>query len=189
MTVKLTLNNKTAWTRRSLRKLVMAGLKEYALETNYYRVDVVPAGQRRTCSGYAYYNTGYVCVRIPHPRFVQGEDGLRYITDQFARVFEHEVMHNLGMSHPDMTKEGYRCRSGDAPTWAAGILLEPKKTKVKPTRQDRVNQREANAGAMVKRWERKLKLARTKLRYWQSKVRYYDRKKAATGPSPEAGNE
>lgn len=62
---------------------------------------------------------------------------------------------------------------------------EPTPKPVKKSNDALIDARANAAAAALKRWERKLKLARTKVRKARARVRYYERRQAARGGSHE----
>jgi len=67
------------------------------------------------------------------------------------------------------------------------ITKRAPRIKARPTSFAKLVHGKQNAEARVREWERKQKLATTKLKVWRAKVRYYDRKLEKRRPKEEAG--
>lgn len=136
--MSLTVDNQTEWDGRHLRSLVRTVIKQCGMSVNrrvtvktsgvagkenrWFLTDGQDAGLYR---GYAYYNSRRSQVTVPKiERKVRGE-WLRhdFMSKAFARVLEHELAHNRGMRHGEMTDDLRYCRQDidyDLPT------VEPK---------------------------------------------------------------
>lgn len=160
--------NKTHWDTRSLAAFFRKGLLSNGAWTN--RTIEVVYGRRH--SGIATVGGHWMRLRIPK----------KYVdTTILALVFEHELAHNLGVSHAEMDGDTRYCRVNEAgapPAWSLGMSIA---AKAAPPPVDHVAAREEKARKMLAAWERKLSLAKTKRGVWAKKVAYYDRKKAAGG--------
>jgi hypothetical protein len=97
---------------------------------------------------------------------------------RFARVFEHEVLHNKGVRHREMTPSQRNCDE-PLPKWAEGLVIRLKEPKAKRSAADKVAEREQHAREMLAAYERKQKRVATLLKKWKAKVRYYERRAAA----------
>jgi hypothetical protein len=94
-----------------------------------------------------------------------------------ARIFEHEILHNLGLRHGDMDERGtakWIWFSDIAPEWSKELTIRAHEAKPSPSPADRVAFREAHAKKMAERWEKKLAVAKRQAKKWQKKVRYYE---------------
>jgi hypothetical protein len=71
--------------------------------------------------------------------------------------------------------------------WAEQMPLErrPDKSEEKPAADVKVNQHMQHCLEQIIAWEKKAKLAETKLRKWKAKLRYYSKKLAVVLPGPE----
>lgn len=67
--------------------------------------------------------------------------------------------------------------------WGDGPEAAPATPVTPPRMAAVIEQREAKARAAMERWERKLKLAKTKLAKYRAKVKYYERRAANRGPA------
>lgn len=170
----LHVDNRTTYDTRDIRSAVLA-CEKYLDMTGPRRVVVVYA-RRGQVTGYAYYPrfgaTEGVGVRLRLPKIHKGE----VITDQLAREFfwlvEHELSHSRGVEHREL-------RGGPAgqvhgverrPNWAADLQLRLKPTKQKPSKAAVFDKKYAKATTDLARWQRKLKLANTKVKKLKSKL-------------------
>lgn len=144
------------------------------------------------CSGEAYRRSGWSRVRVPNPTTIRdmsegwGRLRQRRATDppatfpvhDFVHVLAHEFAHNVGLKHEQMDIR-YRNRSKEVVEqqfpWVTSLPVPvlPAK-KVVPLDVKRA-QKVATIAAAVARWERKSKLAATKLKYWRRRLRAYER--------------
>jgi hypothetical protein len=213
--MKLFVHNKTVFNTRALRRFFLAGIRAYGLEPKYgdYVIEVVYQTRlrgTRWVHGKATMHGRWVQMFLPRPinpdqeksiarlrergideKLVRRYEGsLELDVADLALVFEHELAHNAGLGHADMTDDVKWCR-GPVPTWASGFLpadFAPAPPKPKPSRAERLAalkfDRECAAREKLERWERRLKLARTKVAKYRLAVRGYERRKVAT-PKPE----
>ncbi len=90
---------------------------------------------------------------------------------------EHELSHSRGIRHSTM--RGSACGKvhdiGQRPNWAEGLTLRLKAPKAKPSWAQRAAKRAAKVDADLARWQRKLKLAKTKVKKLLAKQRYYQK--------------
>ncbi len=167
------IENKTNYDTRYLRRLFKACEKYTSfwkmsnlVDYKFRKVKVIYARCGRT-SGYAGYNTYSIVLKIP-------KDTTRNITHNIAQIYIHEVEHNSGKHHKNMAK--WYLRPIDF--WP-NESLPLKVIKIKP-KINIVEKREAKAKASLKAWQTKLKRAKTGVKKYQAKVRYYKKRKAAS---------
>lgn len=170
--MKLIIHNKTDYLTGDLRRLFVRGLE--AMGANMGKeIHVVPNRKRvrgrASMANNRNWQTNWILMKIP-----TNADPIRV-----ARVFEHEVSHNLGVGHDEMHKDVLYCCQ--AVPWAEGLKLRTRATKPRLTGEQRQDQREARVRATLERWQKKLERAKRAVRKWTAKVRYYDRKKVAGG--------
>jgi len=166
------IENKTAYTTRSLRKFFIAGMKEYGLSPDQYkqmciRVVYVKYKDARYATGYAYYNSYSICMRVPRPVNGTMSDSVR---EYCAKVLFHEIGHTLGLCH----KEMIRCKSICVEFWKTLPLVA--KVKHKKEKQDRIAARCTHVQNKVQEIERKILRYQKLLKKWKIKENYYDRK-------------
>jgi len=190
--MKLRIQNYTAYRTVDLRRFFTAGLRAMVV-TRSKTIEVRYRSGRLTCSRAtlgAFEEVSAVDAdglpskkwRLDEGRWIRmligkpspsGPDLRR-----FARVFEHEVLHNKGVGHREMTPAQWRCDE-PLPKWADGLVIRLKEVKAKPTAADRVAGRAEHAREMLAAYERKQKRVATLLKKWRAKVRYYERRAAA----------
>lgn len=107
------------------------------------------------------------------------------IREDFARVVAHEMEHCRGVRHDGMCdtfKRAGEARGGGLPVpYAADLPIRAREGKAKPTLGERVEARSAKAAEALLAWQRRLKVAQTKVRKYRQKVAYYERRAAAQG--------
>lgn len=204
---KLNLTNNTGWDTRDLRRFVLAGLRSEVGKWRDYtvKVDNLASNARFTGWGYYYANSMRLLIEptaqseVVFPErygLKPGKRGWRRIVTmsrlelpeeimlRVARTLAHEVQHNKGERHREMTKscqlpvewahtlisKGFRIRRAPQP-------------KPKPKR-DLQAERQAHAEKMLAKHESDLRRKAKLVKKWRTKVRYYERaaeKKAANG--------
>jgi len=177
--------NHTKYKTADLAAFFRAGLKaQVGAEWKSYIIEVFPRGRRRVSkAGIGYRRIWMVLYTRADARdveWLQRIDGRphpprRVDIEQFARVFDHEIGHTLGLRHKDMTA----WQDGPPPTWCAGLEIRPKATTALPTADDRITKREEHVRRMVEQWRRRLASAQRTLAKWRRKARYYERRAAA----------
>ena len=177
----LEVRNKTTYDTRDIRSAVLA-CEKYLDMTGQRVVKVVYSRNRgRQVTGYAYYpscgRAEGVTVKLRLPKVRKGEVITEELVQDFLWLVEHELSHSRGVSHRVMrgspTNKVHSI--GRRPAWAEGLQLRLKAPKAKPTMADRVSARTAMVEAGIARWQRRLKLAKTKLAKLKAKQRYYQR--------------
>lgn len=173
------LTNDTGWRTEDLRRLIAAACRADGIGTRGMVVAVRHTRQRRGCTGYGWINSRSMVLRVPPPLGDQ-ESMPDAVRDSLARVALHELAHCRGIVHGDMEPSLRWCRD-DLPTpWADGLVVRRMAATVVAPRNV-VAERAEHAAAMLRRAERRLKLARSIERRWRAKVRYYERRAAASG--------
>lgn len=96
-----------------------------------------------------------------------------------AHDLAHEMAEMTGASHAAMRSPRYMYRKGwsELYQWASDLplVVKEKAIKIKPTSEDRIAKKLAHAQTMLKRAQRKQKLATTLAKKWSAKVRYFER--------------
>jgi len=154
-------------------------------------------------SGYAYYNSHYARVRIPKPEprlppwwkkadfekpenqeFIEQQERgyqkmIANMSEKIADVFMHELDHCKGYRHKQMPGGGY-CLQKDV-EFAKEYEIRPKAVQARPKR-DLQRERYNHAIEMVKEAEKRIKklksytkLAKTILKKWEGRVKYYEK--------------
>jgi hypothetical protein len=99
-------------------------------------------------------------------------------TVDFAIVAWHELLHCYGFAEADIPKTwtmaNYKRWDGLAQELGATMPLQPAKGKAGPVERQAQRLRKAQAG--LKRWQRKARLAGTKIKQYRKKVSYYERR-------------
>lgn len=202
------VDNRTKWSTADLRKLIAEVIKRQGGPPHGFVVKVTTGGY----SGQAYVGGSWMCVRVPAPPIPRGEtssgeplwwfnrmlfrqqsfDRCRPDPRQLVSIVAHELAHLRGLSgERDMRSSkwlGHR-KGHDHYAWADTYPIRRAETK-KPMRlvgADADEKKRSAAEGKVLQWERKAKLAATKLKAWRGKVRYYERKVAARAAAKEKG--
>jgi len=169
--------NKSKRETKAMRKLFSACLAEVRKTDNNKNMRnmrvTVTTGRNGAVSGYAYYNSNIIRMRIP-PSAPEG------LSRRVARVFLHEVGHCLGKKHFrgvtfENCFEPFICGINDE-RFPLPFMEEKKAV----TKADIVTTRFARAVANLHRAESRLKRARTLHKKWADKVKYYEKKMAAS---------
>lgn len=184
---RLLLTNETRYSSRDLRSFFLAGMHAMGVKTSKrVRVSYSHKSMQWGCasigtiykpgalkSGYTRVEGSFVHMTLPPPDRLDLRD--------FARTFEHELLHNLGVNHGDMTEAQRYCR-GDLPAWAQGREL--REATPKPT-VPAVVLREARARAHLEKHETALAREQKLVRKWRAKVAYYDRRERLVAKTKE----
>lgn len=178
--------NKTAYDTRYLRKLFMACEKQiryvymsyadksiYAFHEN--RHVTIQHSKNRRVGGYAYYNSGTIVMKIPPPvgTYYGNTRENAVSARHVAQVYLHEIGHNLGLKH----KQQISSHKLNADFWP-DETLPLKQIKTKPKRNV-VDERAKKAHLKLVEWQKKLNKAKTFVKKYRRKVKYYEKKKAA----------
>ena len=170
------ITNKTVYRTADLRAFFAAGLRAMRA-SNDKDITIVharggPSGHasigmiERHGSGYRRYEGSLIRMRLPPPATLD--------MAALARVFEHEVLHNLGVEHADMTLAQRQCR-GELPDWAKGRVIGTDERAARaPTlamRIARAQKRIATCDAGVAKHVRQKKLAKTWIATWRRRRR------------------
>jgi len=174
----ITIDNRTVYREDDLRRIFSAVLRDYHRRVSERpRTIVVRCVYRRLkdgfCGGYAHYNSGNVCLKLPkEPIIYQGEPAV----ERIARTLHHELDHCRGLRHGEMTHDANRdlsCVTGL--TLRKRSLAKPKATPTPDDKLTRLIERR-------KRWETKAKRCESALRKLTRQIRGYERRAAAATP-------
>ena len=162
--------NKTKYSTRFLRKIFIACEKHEGTNWKHRQVEVRPKKGPRI-HAFAGYNARYVVMKLP----ITPNDN-EYGSNKYhlARVYIHEVGHNLGLRHKDMLSH-----YGIDVSWLGNNEPIPLKTVKAKVKIPVIKQREVHAIKKLEEWEKKLKRAKTLVRKYKMKVKYYEKRKAA----------
>jgi len=156
--------NKTQYDTRYLRSLFIQCEKHEGTNYKYREVEVLKSKRTRV-HGKAWYNSRYVTIYLPNNASVHS----------IARVYIHEVGHNIGLRHKDMAYIG----NIDI-TWLHDEIAPLKKPKTSKPKPNIVEVRANHAQTKLDEWEKKLARAKTFVKKYRKKVKYYQKKRAAS---------
>lgn len=158
-------------------------------------------GKRKMRTGDAGNEAKMMCLALPGPSFpwprpaAPGEHSRERATvEHLAQVFEHELVHNRGLSHREMAKDLLWCRQPvplgtsnfevrrELPAKAPSNVVPLEAARAARTVQ--AEQREARLRKALDKAEQKLKAQQRRVSKLHAKVNYYDRKSAAKAAMP-----
>lgn len=167
------VKNHTNYDTRYLRRLFIVCEKHEGTDYCYREVEVLNK-KGGGVSGRAWVSSRYVNMYLPSGR--GPEHSLK--SHSIAQVYIHEVGHNLGLRHKDMGSV-----SSIDVSWLVDEPIPIKKSKPPKPKPNIVEVRATHAQAMLDKWQKKMNRAKTFVKKYQQKVRYYDKKKAASDES------
>lgn len=170
------VKNETHYDTFYLRRLFLACEKQMFriclkhTTPKWRRVEVRYNKKNRRVNGRATISGSWVGMFLPKPT----QDYLP-TAQSVAQVYIHEVQHNLGLRHKDMIPVN-KIDVSFLPN--EYIMLKPAKpAKPKP---NIIEIRAAKAQKKLDGWQKKLNRAKTFVRKYQRKVRYYEKRRAAS---------
>jgi len=175
--------NETNYDTRYLRSLFIKCEKHEG--TNHkYRIVKVIYHHTYWVGGYAWYNSHSVVMKLPKRQTIKmtnyhtgektkSEQGAS--SHQVAQTYIHEVGHNLGLHHKDMPSP----LTIDV-SWLPDELIPLKKPAVATPKPNIGEVRAKHAQKKLDEWQKKFNRAKTFVKKYQNKVRYYEKKRAAT---------
>lgn len=199
------LKNRTEWEDKFLRRMVSWCGQELGTPARLIRIAQFGQRSNRAYSGRAFYSQRRILVRIgPASRYPLQPDrrpgmcnvALADRLEALVAVTAHEIYH-LAAFYDRAHKQtnGRRTSSEKTTRWfEAHVLLSFREKRaflieqwaaagdadlVAPKKKSVVELRAELATRMLSKWERKLKLAKTKVAAYRRKVRYYDKRQAA----------
>lgn len=164
------ITNKTNYSTRHLRKIFLACERNEGTNSKYRRV-VVKYSKTYHPHGYAWMDSNCVVIQLPK---IKKDGSQRTYIHTVAQLYIHEVGHNLNLDHKDM-----------ASCWQMLIdFLEDGKIEFKsvgsPKKPSEVNEEKARKKLAER--EKKSNKAKTFVKKYQKKVKYYDKKKEDDKP-------
>ena len=174
------VDNKTSWSTADLRRFVAEVVRRQGGPRRGFVIEF-RNGRQSYSSGRAYVGGRWCKVTL-------ASTGARQAPDRasLALVIAHEIAHLRGLAgERDMRSSswlGYRSPDWrQRCVWADALPLRPAAApkKVRLVGEALVERRLADATAKAREWERKSKLAATKLKAWRAKIRYYEKRAAA----------
>lgn len=202
------LINETDWRTADLRRFILAGIRAMGAEENKIVTVKYSRSARNLHGGWAFLGRD-----TQGAGFLQGRrmmlslpsDPAKLDLADFARTVEHEVGHQLGLRHKDMSEEMRYCGSiidgkhvkPSLPRWAEGLTVafdspvSPSDPMPAPESEETrfatraakmaslIDARARHADEMLAQAERRFKIAQRVLRKWRQKARYYEGKRAA----------
>ena len=168
------ITNTTNYDTRYLRRLFMA-CEKYASfwkmctkDDSKYRTITIMYKKGFGVHGLAWINSHDIIMKLPK------NPNNSCQAQSICRVYIHEIEHNSGKQHRQMAK----CSKRKIDFWP-----DEETPRREPKEKPKINiieKREAKARVSLKIWQTKLKRAKTGVKKYQAKVRYYEKRKAAS---------
>ena len=176
------IDNETKYDTKYLRRLFKE-CEKHIFQTylvhgeSKHRYISVKTHRARWIGGFGFYHSVSLRIKLPSP--VSTHLGHIKRTNEVsarrvAQVYLHEVAHNLGKRHKQMTS-AYKIDV----SWWPDELVPVKQVVVKP-KPNIIEVRAAKAQKKLDEWLRKTKRAKTLVKKYQRKVKYYEKKAAAS---------
>ena len=156
--------NKTNYDTRYLRSLFIKCERHEGTNPKYREVTVYESKRRRV-HGRAWIRSRYIDMYLP------AEANIRSI----ARVYIHEVGHNLGLRHSQMIDINLIDT-----LWLPDETVPHKPIKTQKPKLNIVEIRATKAQKKLDEWNKKLSRAKIYVKKYQKKVKYYEKRKAAS---------
>ncbi len=175
------VTNQTNYDTRYLRSLFTKCEKHEGTNYKYRNVKVIYSRSGRI-GGYAWYNSHSVVMKLPKRQAIKtinyytrkkGSEEHGAWSHSVAQVYIHEVGHNLGLHHKDMPSSETINIS-----WLSNEICPLK--KINPSKPNIIEARAAKAQKKLNEWVKKLNRAKTYAKKYQKKVKYYEKKMAAS---------
>ncbi len=165
--MNLKIVNETDYQTADLRRFLAVGFREEGVDfkESWGRYVVEFYRPRGCVAGQALYHSTWMRLALYNS---DGELAPAQVV-RLAQVFVHELAHNRGLRHKEMTYSS----EIDVP-WAAGLRVRRKVVKPKPVR-DVQAERQTHAEKMLAEHDAKLKREQKLVKKWRQKVRYYGR--------------
>jgi len=176
------ITNKTNYDTRYLRRLFLTCEKhifaEYLVHgeskhrhvtVKYHKTDYV--------GGYAWYNSASIVMKLPYPESLHLgsiRKKNKVSARKVAQTYLHEVGHNIGLKHNKMKPS----RKINVDWWPDESVPLKEKKPAKP-KLSITEVRAAKAQKKLDEWQCKQRRAKTFVKKYQAKVKYYEKKMAA----------
>lgn len=190
----LRIDNRTNYRTEDLRVLIAEALERDGLGSRGVRVEVRRARQSTRVTGYAWYHSRRMVLRVPDGETISSGTRTKRvpwlvmpekIRDDLAAVTMHEAAHCRGVRHKDMHDARHWCHSGHEDVrWASAYQIRAVPPPEPKPKENLVAKRAAHVAKQLARAERRLKLARTIAAKWRRKAAYYAKKAAASETKP-----
>lgn len=178
------LVNETSIDGRALRSFLLACLRREGVDPAGYSIRV--QWQRRNgrrLGTASWYGCRIRLLVERHDAPLPSALGASTVV-KMAATMAHEVAHTRGVRHDEMAGGCYV--SLPMGEWARGIAIPLRAPRPKPTKDQRVSARLSVIEERLAEWQRKLKLARTKVRKYEAAQRRAGVRLAALRAQPSA---
>jgi hypothetical protein len=163
------ITNETNYSTRHLRKIFLACEKNEGTDPKHRNVKVI-YGRKCGTRGYAWYNSNSVVMKLPKSKEVDKVGWIHAKIHEVAQVYIHEVGHNFNLRHSEMMD-----------WWDIPVdFIEDGKVDLKVACSPKISAAEKNeekARKKLAEWEKKMNKAKTFVKKYRQKVKYYDKKK------------
>ncbi len=159
--------NNTNYDTRYLRSLFIKCEKHEGTNYKYRQVTIKSNSSTWRIGGYAWYNSGSIVIKLP-----KKEANIRRI----AQVYIHEVGHNLGLHHKDMPFSN----AIDVSWLPLDVNAPFKKSEAQKPKPNIIEVRATKAQKKLDEWTKKMSRAKTFVKKYRTKVKYYEKKMAAS---------
>jgi hypothetical protein len=162
--MKIILENKTHWSTRDLRRFVTRVASDilhsdYRAAHSHLRVRFAHySGRGETCSGHAVLGGSFAHIGVPKEHVHRAD---------LALTVAHEFGHLLGLQHGDMSGGALWMPVGDwreRYAWAETFPLNRQPIRVRPSREQRREEKRVRLAARLLRWERRARRAAKAIR-------------------------
>ena len=180
--IKITVKNKTVWQTKMLLPFIRRIAREEFPGTtpkNTRRRLTVHIVYNRGgkyysyASGCAYLDSSWSQIQVPFPH-----PGRTFPVLDFCHVLGHEFAHNRGVKHADMGLHYVHGKySNEHYKWASALPVPQVKAKPRaPSTAERRAKELKTAQVAVLTWQRKAKLAATKVKLWTRRVKTLEKR-------------
>lgn len=172
------IKNRTCWETKSLLRLLRKCFEKRGVDIKEYTIEIVTSRRNPCITGLGSYDFKWIQLGLPtrgrylgngkweNPTELAGDRAVR-----IAQVAMHEIDHTLGLHHKDMIP--YTDIDAE---WARSFVVRKKQPRPAPTKEEIAERRYKHVLELIKRNERRLKLAKTRLRSLVARRTYYERR-------------